>query len=148
MPSYSNTELADMHFIYGLCNGNTRASQREYENRFPHRRVPVPAMFSRIHQALRERDTIRRSLREGVQNVDLEREILDEVNRDSKTSTRLLAHQFGVYHSTVWRTINREGLHPYHFLRVHGLENADYQQRVHYCRWLLPGPFPEGGVGG
>ncbi|CAI6359122.1 unnamed protein product [Macrosiphum euphorbiae] len=137
MPSYSNTELADMHFIYGLCNGNTRASQREYENRFPHRRVPAPAMFSRIHQALSERGTFRRSLREGVQNVDLEREILDEVNRDPETSTRTLARQFGVHHSTVWRTINREGLHPYHFLRVHGLENADHQQRVQFCRWLL-----------
>jgi hypothetical protein len=41
MPSYSNTKLANLHFIYGLCNGNTRASQREYENRFPGRRVPI-----------------------------------------------------------------------------------------------------------
>jgi hypothetical protein len=101
MPFYLNTELADMHFIYGLCNGNTRASQRDYENRFPYRRVLVPAMFSRIHQALRERGTFRRSLREGIQNVDLEREILDEVNRDPETSTRTRAHQFRVHHSTI-----------------------------------------------
>lgn len=137
MPSYLNAELADMHFIYGLCDGNTLASRREYENRFPGRRVPAPAMFARIHQALRDRGTFRRSLREGVHNADLEREILDEVNRDPETSTRALARQFGVHHTTVWRTINREGLYPYHFLRVHGLENTDHQQRVQFCRWLL-----------
>ncbi|KAL4089948.1 hypothetical protein QTP88_024875 [Uroleucon formosanum] len=94
-------------------------------------------MFARIHQALRDRGTFRRSLREGVHNADLEREILDEVNRDPETSTRALAHQFGVHHTTVWRIINREGLYPYHFLRVHGLENIDHQQRVQFCRWLL-----------
>ncbi|KAL4126443.1 hypothetical protein QTP88_010665 [Uroleucon formosanum] len=110
---------------------------KEYENRFPGRRVPAPAMFARIHQALRDRGTFRRSLREGVHNADLEREILDEVNRDPETSTRALACQFGVHHTTVWRTINREGLYPYYFLRVHGLENTDHQQRVQFCRWLL-----------
>jgi hypothetical protein len=80
MLSYSNAELADLNFIYGLCNGYTRASQREYKNRFPGRRVPALAMFSRIHQALRKRGTFRWSLREGLHNTDLEREILDEVN--------------------------------------------------------------------
>lgn len=137
MPSYSNAELADMHFIYGLCNGNTRASQIEYENRFPLRRIPAPAMFSRIHQALRERGTFRRLPREGIHNVDLEREILDEVNNDPETTTHALSRQFDVHHSTVWRIINRNGLYPYHFLRVQGLENADHQQRVEFCRWLL-----------
>ncbi|KAL4148262.1 hypothetical protein QTP88_002542 [Uroleucon formosanum] len=121
MPSYSNIELADMHFIYGLCNGNTRASQREYENRFPHQRVPAPVMFRRIHQALRERGTFRRSSREGIRNVDLETEILDEVNRNPETSTRVFARQFGVHYSTVWKTLNTEGLYPYHYLRDCGV---------------------------
>jgi len=76
-------------------------------------------------------------LREGIRNVDLETEILDEVNRDPETSTRVLARQFGVHYSTVWRTFNTEGLYPYNFLKVHGLENADHQQRVQLCRWLL-----------
>uniref|UniRef100_A0A2S2R0X2 Uncharacterized protein n=1 Tax=Sipha flava TaxID=143950 RepID=A0A2S2R0X2_9HEMI len=111
MLSYSNTELADMNFIYGLCNRNTRASQREYENRFPGRRVPAPGMLSKIHQALRERGTFIRSLRKGVHNTDLEKEILNETNRDPETSTRALARQFDVRHSTVWRTINRESLY-------------------------------------
>jgi len=76
-------------------------------------------------------------LREGIRNVDLETEIFDEVNRDPETSTRVLAHQFGVHYSSVWRTINTEDLYPYHCLRIHGLENVDHQQCVQFCRWLL-----------
>jgi len=72
MPIYLNIELADMHFIYGLCNGNTRASQKEYKNRFPGRRIPTPAMFSIINQALRELGAFRPSLKEGVHNADME----------------------------------------------------------------------------
>jgi len=72
-------------------------------------------------------------LREGVHNVDLKREILEEVNRDPETSTRALARQFGVDNSTVWITIIREGLYPYHFLRVHGLEKAHHQQCLQFC---------------
>jgi len=72
-------------------------------------------MFSRIHQALRERGSFQPSLKKGVHNVYVKREILDEVNRDPETSTHVPIRQFGVGHSTVWRIINREGLYPYHF---------------------------------
>lgn len=54
-------------------------------------KVPTPAVFSSIHKVIRERCTFRPSLREGVRNADLERKIFDEVNKDPKTSTRLLA---------------------------------------------------------
>jgi hypothetical protein len=67
----------------------------------------------------------------------LEREIIDEVNRDPETSTRTLTRQFVVHHSIVWRTINRASLYPYNLLRVHDLKNTDHQQRVQFCRWLL-----------
>jgi len=85
-----------------------------------HRRVPAPAMFSRIHQVLRKRGTFRLSLREGIGNVDLKTEILDKVNRDPETSTRILARQYGVHNSSVWRTINTKNFYLYYFLRIHG----------------------------
>ncbi|EZA50773.1 hypothetical protein X777_10823 [Ooceraea biroi] len=30
----------DIHFVYGFCDGNARAAVREYQRRFPNRRVP------------------------------------------------------------------------------------------------------------
>ncbi|KAL4096583.1 hypothetical protein QTP88_021509 [Uroleucon formosanum] len=143
MPSYLNAELADMHFIYGLCDGNTLASRREYENRFPGRRVPAPAMFARIHQALRDRGTFRRSLREGVHNADLEREILDEVNRDPETSTRALARQFGVHHTTVWRTINREAAIEMRRVITAGVTGSQVRERARACLRQNGGHFEQ-----
>lgn len=36
---FTHQEYADMHFIYGFCNGNARAVAREYQRRFPNRRT-------------------------------------------------------------------------------------------------------------
>ena len=49
MPSlFSHVEYCDMHFVYGFCNGNSRASVEEY------RRIPSRRVFTRIHQKLRD----------------------------------------------------------------------------------------------
>ncbi|EZA47505.1 hypothetical protein X777_15498 [Ooceraea biroi] len=37
---FSNEEYTDIHFVYGFCDGNARAAVREYQCRFPNRRVP------------------------------------------------------------------------------------------------------------
>ncbi|EZA52544.1 hypothetical protein X777_08023 [Ooceraea biroi] len=37
---FSNEEYTDIHFVYGFCEGNARAAVREYQCRFPNRRVP------------------------------------------------------------------------------------------------------------
>ena len=43
-----------MHFVYGFCNGNSRAAVAEYQRRFPDRRIPSRRVFTRIHQTLRD----------------------------------------------------------------------------------------------
>ena len=37
---FSHVEYCDMHFVYGFCNGNSRASVEEYRTRFPDRKIP------------------------------------------------------------------------------------------------------------
>ncbi|KAK9727401.1 Helix-turn-helix domain (DUF4817) [Popillia japonica] len=54
MLTFSNEEYADIHFIYGLCNGSARAAVREYRRRFPTRKLPCRTVFSDIHRCLRE----------------------------------------------------------------------------------------------
>ncbi|GFT88940.1 uncharacterized protein TNCV_907221 [Trichonephila clavipes] len=56
MNSYTNAELADIHFIHGLANGNGRVAVRLYREKYPTRRQPNHQMFARVHQNL---ETIR-----------------------------------------------------------------------------------------
>ena len=51
---FSHVEYCDMHFVYGFCNGNSRAAVEEYRRRFPDRRIPSRRVFTRIHQTLRD----------------------------------------------------------------------------------------------
>lgn len=51
---YSSRELADIHFIYGFCEGNAHAAQREYQQRYPNRQLPNVRTFIRSHQRLSE----------------------------------------------------------------------------------------------
>ncbi|EZA47422.1 hypothetical protein X777_05112 [Ooceraea biroi] len=50
---FSNEEYTDIHFVYGFCDGNARAAVREYQRRFPNRRVPDSSVFSNTHLQLR-----------------------------------------------------------------------------------------------
>ena len=37
---FSHVEYCDMHFVYGICNGNAHAAVVEYQKRFSDRRIP------------------------------------------------------------------------------------------------------------
>lgn len=64
---FSTEELADMHLVYGLAQGNGRAAHRLYTERFPMRRAPHHTLFARLHQNLRERGSFMVSFRSAYQ---------------------------------------------------------------------------------
>ena len=51
---YSNSEYADMVYLYGFCDGNVNAARREYSARFPNRKLPNKFVFSSTFQRLKE----------------------------------------------------------------------------------------------
>ncbi|GFX48686.1 hypothetical protein TNCV_407931 [Trichonephila clavipes] len=51
---YTNTKLADIHFIYDLANGNGCVVVRLHEERYPTKRQPNHQTFTREHQNLAE----------------------------------------------------------------------------------------------
>ena len=53
MEECSFVELANMHLVYGASNGNSRASERLYAERYPGRRVPNHRTFLSIDRHLR-----------------------------------------------------------------------------------------------
>jgi hypothetical protein len=50
--NYTNVEMTDMHFIYGLAGGNMREAHHLYQEQFPGNMIPKMSTFSRIHQHL------------------------------------------------------------------------------------------------
>ena len=51
---FSHVEYRDMHFVYGFCNGNSRAGVEEYQRHFPVRRISSRGVFTLINQTMRE----------------------------------------------------------------------------------------------
>ncbi|XP_017885361.1 histone-lysine N-methyltransferase SETMAR-like [Ceratina calcarata] len=71
------------------------------------------------------------------QNSDLEERILSHIEEDPTMSTRQIATMEGVSHTTVWRTLKDQQMHPYHYQRVQQLEEGDPERRRNFCSWML-----------
>ena len=52
--NYSNVELRDIHYFYGVARGSARAARRMYQEAYPQRILPQPRMFTGIHRRLGE----------------------------------------------------------------------------------------------
>ncbi|GFU31608.1 hypothetical protein TNCV_1235021 [Trichonephila clavipes] len=63
MYRFTNSELADIHFIYGLADGNGRAAVRLFRERYPTWRQPNHQTFARVHQNLVERGSFRATIK-------------------------------------------------------------------------------------
>lgn len=46
--NYPPEHQADIHFVYGYCNGNSAEAVREYRRRFPNRTVPDNHTFVNV----------------------------------------------------------------------------------------------------
>ncbi|KAJ4437935.1 hypothetical protein ANN_13874 [Periplaneta americana] len=68
---------------------------------------------------------------------EVQEEILEALNMTPSISTRRVALQVNVPHTTVWRLLKEYQLYPYHLQRVQALSPADYPARVRFCQWFL-----------
>src|SRR5215470_8490081 len=104
--SFSYEEYADMHFVYGFCNGNTTAAVEEYRLRYPRRRIPDRRVFTRVHQHLREKGSFpsvnRHAERQVQRNVEDDEHIIDMVQRSPRTSTRRISARLRIPRMSVW----------------------------------------------
>lgn len=131
-----------MHFMYGVANGNAREAVRLYRMRFPNRALPDRRIFQRLHRQLSEtgsfrgqrQDTGRPRTSRTTNRVEA---ILEAVDNQPERSTRTIAREQGCHHTTVWRVLREERLHPYHLQPVQALNTTDFPQRVTFARWFL-----------
>lgn len=136
--NYTPREYAEMHFIYGLCDGNARQAARTYRERYPNReRYPDYRVFLRVNNAYLEGRIPGAATSEGRPRIVDERQVLREVERDPSTSVRRISRRTRVARSSAHRILKRNNLHPYHVQRVQSLLPSDYQRRVDFCREML-----------
>jgi len=140
--AFTLEELADMVFVYGRANGNSRAATRLYRTRYPDRRHPKYTVFPRLFRRLWETLNLRpvshdRGRRRTTRTPDLEEEVLDSVTEHPSSSTRALAQEVGVDHTTVWRVPREQQLHPYHPQKVRDLHPTDFAPRVVFSETLM-----------
>ncbi|KYQ46222.1 hypothetical protein ALC60_00483 [Trachymyrmex zeteki] len=141
--TYSNSEYADMVFVYGFCNGNALKAVREYARRFPNRRVPNRRVFMLTFNRLRETGTfsirqennrfqaaLRRDLQAGNR-------ILQHFDNHPETSVRNASAVLGVSPQTIWRTVKGDNRYPYHIQKVQNLLPQDHWNRLNFCNWYL-----------
>lgn len=138
---YTQREYAEMHYLYGFCDGNARAAAREYRQRYPNRdRFPDYRVFLRVHNAYMEGvlpGTHAPRAGRPVVRFDNEERILRELRLDPGISQRQISRNLAISRSVVQRIIKRQGYHAYHVKRVQALLPADYEPRVRFCREML-----------
>ena len=140
---YTFAEMADIHFFYIRANSSAHETRRLYQETFPNRRLPCSRTFSCIVR-LQERGTFIPVI-EGrnwgrpwtARTVQQEQRLLAHVAANPGTSTRRISSVEGVHRSTVWRTLHKAQLYPYHLQRVQGLKPEDLPHRVRFCEWCL-----------
>ena len=142
--SFSYEENADVHFVYGFCNGNTTAAVKEYRLRYPRRRIHDRRVFIRVHQHLREKGSFpsvnRHAERQVQRSVEDHDHIIDIVQRSPRTSKRRISARLRIPRMRVWRTLFTEGMYPYHIQRVQHLEPTDMCSRFDFRRWISSNP--------
>lgn len=149
-----------MVFCYGFANGNAAAARREYERRLPQRVLPSAPVFSRVFTRLSETGSVQSNRHDAgapgaPTNIDTR--ILRSFEEDPTTSTRQEASRFesvayfhmhklsaldcfcrlGVSQWKVWNTLNKNGLHPYHYIPVQELEPRDPPNRLRFCNFVI-----------
>lgn len=138
MPLFSSVEYADMHFIYGFCDGSAAAAVREYRRRYPDRRQPSGRVFVNIHRHFREfglkhtRDPERPGRRNNHENA-----ILRTFDNNPRLSSRRAALRLETSKSTVLRVLHKDNRKPYHLQPVQNLLPGDENRRMTFCNWLL-----------
>lgn len=138
----NNAHLADIHFVYGLADGNAFEAKRLYQERYPNRIAPCPQTFVNLHRRLSETGTFARTSDipgrpRTVRTPQLEEAVLNRVEENPETSTRKIAEEVNASQQTVLRILHDQQLYPYHIQRVQALLPRDFPQRIRFCQWFL-----------
>lgn len=138
---FTNREYADIHFVYGLCDGNSGEASREYHRRYPERRRPDPSVFVQTHLRFTEhgigRNNPEQNRNFNNNNRRRNMRILREFQQNPTTSVRRASRYLNINPTSIWRALRQDQQHAFHLQPVQGLMPGDYGRRINFCQWLL-----------
>lgn len=100
------------------------ATQRLYQEYFPHHQVPNVRTFVAIDRHLTEIGSFS-AMCERPRTVLQPEQVLKLVDEQLEISLRRAAAREGVAQNVIWRLFHDQLLHPCHFQCVHALERTD-----------------------
>lgn len=110
--SYSLSEYAEMHYYYGVAQGNGHLAARLYREQLERRgeereHYPDHRVFINAHNTLMAGRVPGRSSHEGVPRVDLDvrDQVVEQVQNDPSTSTRTISRRTGIPRTSVMRIL-------------------------------------------
>lgn len=144
--SYTLSEYAEMHYFYGVAQGNGLEAARLYREQLQRRGGPQPEHYPDHRVFINTHNTLmagripgQRGDREGIPRVDPDRRevVLEEVQRNPSTSTRAMARTLNIPRTSIQDILHDEGYHAFHIRRVQALLPTDYQLRIDFCQTML-----------
>lgn len=72
-----------------------------------------------------------------VDSADEEQLVIQSFRQNPVTSLRRVAAHLSLSKSKVWRTSQKEKLHPLHYCPVQDLLPGDNERRLKFCYWML-----------
>lgn len=138
MATFTNSEYADIMFMYGKADGNATAARRLYQESFPERRLPNVQVFINTYQRLSESGSLhRRECGFLRYTPEIDEQILRAFEADPTTSLRRVAALLNINLWKVWSVMHFSGKHPFHYTPVQGLQEGDPRRRIMFCRFML-----------
>lgn len=137
---FTNREYANIHFVYGFCNGNSVAAAAEYRMRFPNARHPSPAVFRRVHHLFSENGPARRREQNRNNNVlrrNTTRRVLQLFEETRSMSIRRATRLLNIPRVTIWKTLHRDRQRAFHLHPVQALHPGDSERRLEYSNFII-----------
>jgi hypothetical protein len=106
-----------------------------YQRPSPSRLIPTRWVFTGVYRTLRHTGALTAE-GDANQDVDMQYNIVQMAERRLTAITRRSARRLDVQHTRLWRTLQAEGVYPYHVQWVQHLGPGDLSQRLEFCRWL------------
>jgi len=123
--------------VYGFSDGNSVHAIAEYQQLFLNRRIPTQRVFTRVYQTLRDTSALPgvRTAAERYVNEGFREEGIVQMVQCSPRASNCEMSLCSL--TREWRTLNAEGMYPYHVQRVQHLGPGDFAERLEFCKWLI-----------